>query len=332
MSRRNLLRSGQIRTAITLVVLGVAAIVAVTYSQVGLYGLNVVLRRGMTTWTDVTPTDARLPPAMRAALASPAPEAVSGGFEWRTLQPGLEIAELPVLTAGLEIDRILLIRLNTAHFNFEVHSRPAGDRDIDDWMRATGATVAVNGSYFDPRGLPATPVVSAGRSLGPATYDARHGAFVATNTSAGIQDLLKQDWKALLSGSANALASYPLLIAADGSTRTSHADHRWLANRSFIAEDRSGRVLIGTTKEAFFSLDRLAVFLRQTPLDLKLALNLDGGPPACQAVRSRDIHRSFCGRWETQVEAGHIRLLGTLVSGRSWGLPLVVVAKPRFGT
>ena len=99
------------------------------------------------------------------------------------------------------------------------------------------------------------------------------------------------------------MVSYPLLLAPDGSSRV-QADARWLANRSFVAQDRTGRIVLGTTVDAFFSLERLASFLRAAPLDLVVALNLDGGPVACQAVMSESVRRDFCGKWETAVHEG----------------------------
>jgi hypothetical protein len=55
---------------------------------------------------------------------------------------------------------------------------------------------------------------------------------------------------------------------------------------------------IGTTVDAFFSLGRLATFLRTASLGLKLALNLDGGPVACQGIALFGFHRESCGRFE----------------------------------
>lgn len=306
------------------------AMVAVwIYSISGWYGFNVILRRGMTTWATVTPTDPRLPPPMRLALSTPPPDAAAGHFDWRQLLPGFEVAELPVMAAGVEADRILLVRVAPAHFKFEVMSQPAGNLDIDDWLARTGAALVVNGSFYAPTGLPATPVVADKQPLGPMTYDARHGAFIATDRGAGLHDFAGKPWQAALSGADQAMVSFPLLIGTDGASRADKSDRRWLANRSFVAEDAQGRIVIGTTREAFFSLDRLAEFLRAAPLHLRLALNLDGGPPACQAIAAAGYHRSFCGKWETQVHGGEIRLLGHLVGERRWGLPLVLVARPR---
>ena len=64
-----------------------------------------------------------------------------------------------------------------------------------------------------------------------------------------------------------------------------------LANRSFVAQDADGRILFGTTREAFFSLYRLASFLERSPLPATLALNFDGGPVACQGVAINAFRR-----------------------------------------
>jgi hypothetical protein len=311
----------------SLVAAGVFA--AWLYSYSGWYGFNVILRRGVTTWTTVSRDDTRLPPAMRLALKLPPPPATAGSVDWRQLQAGFEVGELAVLADGTEVDRILLARISPAHFRFEVLNRPAGDRDVDDWLLRTGATLVVNGSYYAPDGLPATPIRSNARQLGPQIYDARHGAFVAHDTTVGLHDLVDRSWSSVLAGAKNALVSYPMLIGADGQSRALKSDRRWLANRSFLGEDQQGRIVVGTTKEAFFSLDRLAEFLRSSPLDLRLALNLDGGPPACQAIATKDFTRSFCGRWETQTSDDRIRLLGHLIGQRRWGLPIVLVAYPK---
>ena len=142
-------------------------------------------------------------------------------------------------------------------------------------------------------------------------------------------DLAVQPWQGALSSSTNALVSYPLLVDAEGRTRTQAADRRWLATRSFVAQDRDGAIVIGTTRDGFFSLDRLAAFLRDSPLGLRLALNLDGGPLACQAVVAAGFERRFCGDWETQVRGGELHLLGRLMGDRPWGLPLILAAYPK---
>jgi hypothetical protein len=187
-----------------------------------------------------------------------------------------------VLLGGKEVDRLLLARIDAGRFRLEVHNRPAGDREPADWLRALGAVFVINGAYFGRKGEPDTPLKSRGVLLGPAQYDARHGAFVASADAAGVRDLANEDWRDAFKGVDDAMVSYPMLIGADGKARV-NADEHWLANRSFVGDDRDGRIVLGTTADAFFSLNRFAAFLRAAPLDLKLALNLDGGPVPARA-------------------------------------------------
>ena len=183
------------------------------------------------------------------------------------------------------------------------------------------AVLVINGSYYSHRGIPDTPILSAGGQLGPRDYDARHVAFVESNSSTAIHDLAAKSWQAVFAGAHDAMVSYPLLLAADGSNRVT-ADNRWLANRSLVGEDDAGRTVLGTTTDAFFALDRLAAFLHAAPLWLTIALNLDGGPLACHGVSLGVYRRHFCGQWGTQTQGSDLRLLGWRLG--TWALPIVL--------
>lgn len=312
------------------VVLGLALLAAGAWiwQRNGAYGFNVMARRGGTYWIKMATDDPRLSPAMRAALQEPAPAVAAGTFAWREAEPGFEVAELPVVSASGEVDRILLNRIDPARFRFVVHNAPKGDKGIDEWERGLpNAVLIVNGSYFDLKGKPDTPFISEGASLGPRQYDARAGAFVAkADGSAAIHDLRQAQWQDSFAGARNAMVSYPLLLGQDGQTHV-NVKSRWLANRTFVAQDRAGRILIGTTKEAFFSLDRLATFLKDAPLELTLALNLDGGPIACQSVRLHGFQRKFYALWEAQVKDKEVSLLRWPFSESTWGMPIVLTVE-----
>jgi len=310
-------------------VLVVAAIgsIAGLYAYAGSYGIGVLLRRGGSYWVTIKHDDERISPSMRIALRSPRVPAQPGTLTWRTIDQGFEVADLPVLANGREVDRIALARIDPQHFRFVVRNEPAA-KDADDWLRDLNAVLVINGSYYDRYGLPDTPVVSDGKAAGPRQYDARHGAFVAGNGGAAIRDLKQTKWQDVLQGSANAMVSYPLLLATDGSHRV-RADWRWLANRSFVGQDATGRIVLGTTKDAYFSLERLAEFLSQAPLQLTMALNLDGGPIACQAIALGSYRRSQCGAWETAMRDGELKLLRWPFPRREWSLPIVLAVLPK---
>ena len=311
------------RLALDLAITGLlaGAVAGTLYAYAGTYGFNVLLRRGGTYWRSVPPDSAQLSPAMRLALRDPAPAAVPGTFAWRPVGEGFDVAELPALVDGREVDRLLLARVDPARYRFEVHNAPAGTKGVDDWMADLGALLVVNGSYYTRHGTPDTPFLSAGTQLGPVDYLAKQGAFVASDAVTSIHDLKQESWQTAFAGAHDAMVSYPLLLAADGSSRVT-ADRRWLANRSFVGQDEAGRIILGTTKDAFFSLDRFAAFLGTAPLGLALALNLDGGPVACQAIAVVGFHRRFCGQWETSTRDGNLRLLSW--SFGQWALPVVL--------
>ena len=293
----------------------------------GAYGFNVLFRRGGTYWIHMNADDPRLSPSMRLALKNPPPPAVSGVLTWKEIEPGFEVAELPVIANGREVDRILLDRIDPVRFRFVVRNGADGTKGLDEWERVLPqAVLIVNGSYYDLKGRPATPFISEGEALGPRRYEAKAGAFVAGKETAVIRDLSRQGWQAALAGASNAMVSYPLLIGSDGQTHVS-VHSRWLANRTFVGQDRQGRIVVGTTKEAFFSLERLAEFLKRSPLELTVALNLDGGPIACQSVRLNGFRRKIYAHWEAQVKGDQVSLLRWPFAKATWAMPVVLTVE-----
>ena len=310
----------------------VAALLGGLYAYGGLYVVNMLFRGGGLLWSPVAADDARLSAGMSLALADRNGVVTAGAFEWKSIAAGFDVAELPVLANGAEVDRIMLARVDPAHFRFIVRTAPAGIRALDEWMQALGAALVMNGSYFARDAQPDTPLVSAGATMGPRDYQAKHGAFVASPQSARIHDLANEDWRTALRGADDAMVSYPLLIATDGAPRVT-ADWRWLANRSFVGQDGDGRIVLGTTADAFFSLERLANFLRTAPLGLTLALNLDGGPVASQGIALNGFHRKTCGRSELAAHDDRLSLLygpRMLLQGpRCWEMPIVLAVVPK---
>jgi hypothetical protein len=194
-------------------------------------------------------------------------------------------------------------------------------------MRETHAALVITGPYFDQRGMPGLPLVSDGQLLGPSQYNATHGAFVASDRSADVIDLAGKDWRAAFEGAQNGFVSFPMLIGADGESRATSSP--WLANRSFIGRDVSGNIILGTTKDAFLSLDRFALFLRNAPLHLTLALNLDGGG-TCQGIALDSYRRDFCGDLEMKQDSqGQWQLLRRVIGDRRLAMPIVVEVFPK---
>lgn len=305
--------------------IGAAAVAAAGFTaQRGLYGWNALARRGGSFWVETTLDDPGVSPPARAGMTGA--RAAAGAVVWATRAPGFETAEMTV-DLGQAQDRIRLARIDPARWRFSVHVRPAGDRGPEEWRAALGAALVVNGSYFDRRGAPDTSLVSRGEQFGPAAYKATHGAFAATAEGARLVDLKDGDWRGALAGAEDGFVSYPMLIGADGVGRATAS--RWVSARSFVGQDKAGRIVIGTSEDAGLTLDGLSDLLRRAPLDLELALNLDGGPLACQAVAVGDFARSHCGQGEYQVDGARVLMLRPGFEHQGWGLPIVLAVTAR---
>lgn len=290
----------------------------------GVYGLHVLFRHGGTWWVPVGIDSPFLSPSMRLALRG-APVATPGDVRWRSIDAGFDVADLPAVVDGHDVDHVLLARIDPARFRFEVRTAYEGNVGLDQWMSLLHPVLVVNGSYSARDGRPATPVLSGGAPLGPKTYDARAGAFISSPGFTGVRDLNRMDWETAFQGAQDAMVSFPLLVA-DGAVRVPNRS-RWLANRSFVGQDGEGRIVIGTTTDAFFSLDSFARFLLAAPLGLTLALNLDGGPVASQGISLNGFERRAYGRWEAQVKGDRAQLLmwpyGTVA------MPVVLAVFPK---
>jgi len=240
-------------------------------------------------------------------------------------------AELDLRLGNEVVDQMALVRLDPKFFRFSVHWDPRAARTAEDWQKELGAAVVVNGPYFGHDNHPLTPLRAAGRRLGPETYQSDHGALVANERQVKILDLRGRDVDQAISPFPQAMVSYPLLIDSAGNNRAVETRH-WLASRNFVAIDAQGFVIIGTTRTGFFTIYRLAEFLKSSPLQLRAALNLDGGPLVSQVVRSGDFSRSFHGTAEISDSADVLRPFWHAYCGIHWTLPIVFAATPNGRT
>jgi hypothetical protein len=298
----------------------------------GLYqiyvGESLVVYRGGLFYISMRQDAPWLSRSVRLALRTPTPQAEPGELTWRRLTPGLEIGEQAVLVDGEEVDRLYLTRIDPALYRFEIHID--ADNDLNAWMRDLRPAAVINASYYDDQFGPATPIRADGKASGPSVYDGRHGAFVSSAARTRIVDLAHADWRDAFADAETAMVSYPLLLDSNGDTRA--PESRWLASRNFVAEDVDGHILIGSAPAGFFSLYRLAEFLRGGPLRLRYVLNLDGGPVACHGVSAGGISRLIYGYVELQSD-GENEPLRVLPGSKDIHalMPIVLAVFPREG-
>ncbi len=270
------------------------------------------------------------PPWQRAALAEASAPPTIEASPFVTVSPGVEVSTYRLTSRGEALESIDLVRLDPANHQFSVFTDSAAPRTIDAWRDRLQAVAVVNGSYFLPDHTPQTPLRSGGQALGPASYTSTHAAFVSdpTRGTAAIVDLAGVTLPRGLTPFPEAMVSYPLLLASDGSSRAG-GSHDWLASRTFVGIDGRGWVVFGTTHHGYFTLRRLAEFLHDAPIGLVTALNLDGGPIAAQAVQAGGYHRTTIGDAETNAGEDVLRARWQALRHLAVPLPIVLAALPR---
>ena len=70
----------------------ILCIAGALYSYAGMYGINVVLRRGGSIWLASGPNDPRISPAMKLALSEANPTVTAGDLTWREIRPGFQVS------------------------------------------------------------------------------------------------------------------------------------------------------------------------------------------------------------------------------------------------
>jgi hypothetical protein len=302
------------------------ALVTAIFAYSEYVGAPAVIYRGGLFYFSMRPDAPWLSRSIRLALEDQVPEAQPGELTWRQLAPGIETGDLPVLVGHEEIDRLYFTRIDPSLYKFELRVNPRNG--LDDWMRELQPVALINGSYYSAEYGPATPVIIDGTASGPTDYQATHGAFISTQESASLIDLSNTDWHSIGSDAETMFVSYPTLLDESGSNRASPS--RWLASRSFIAQDAEGFIILGSAPEGFFSLYRLGEFLKRVPINWRYVLNLDGGPVACHGVSVAGVSRRIYGHVELQSDGVNapLRVLPTSRTIHAV-MPIVIAVFPR---
>lgn len=262
---------------------------------------------------------------LQVASQDPVPTPIVSVLHWQQRATGLETAELKFQLRGEVVDRMVLVRLNPLHCKFSVHWDPSGSHTAEDWQQLLSAAVVVNGSYFDTDFVPLTPLRLDDISAGPLDYHSNHGALVIDGSNVDIVDLKGQHVSEFINQFPSAMVSYPILVSPDGENRAIET-RTWLASRNFVGIDLEGNVVLGATETGFFTLHRLGEFLKQGPLGLRVALNLDGGPLVSQVVQVEGFSRQFHGTAEISKGSDVLRGIWHTVFKTNWTLPIVFAA------
>lgn len=171
-------------------------------------------------------------------------------------------------------DIITIVRLDPKHIHLSVNYHPDQPLTMNSWLKQTGAQVLINGGYFDKNYRSSGLLISDGEAYG--TSYQGFGGMLAVDASGRISlrslDAQPYDSSEQLQ---QATQSSPLLML--NGQRTQFTANSVSDRRSVVATDKHGNLLFIVSPNRAFTLDEFADLLISSDLELKTALNLDGG-------------------------------------------------------
>lgn len=222
---------------------------------------------------------------------------------FRALVPGMEFATFrgePFCRHGSA--EIAVLRIDPARLRFRVHhytNEP--DRvplDLVQWQQRTGALAVFNAGQYYPdysyMGLLVSDGEVVSRRLHPHFKAAFVGSMVQGQPRARVLDLeiealdpRRPAWREV--------AQSFMLFDRKGQLRARRSNQA--ANRTIVAEDGEGRILVIAT-EGGYTLQDFATLLRAQPqLQITHAMSMDGGQEAELCVITPGFRYVNFGRW-----------------------------------
>ena len=247
--------------------------------------------------------------------------------QWQTLGRGLSFAEVDVLREG-EVTEVVaslaVVKIDPATNAFRVfHQAP---QSITQWQQQLQAPIVFNASFYGSTHQPVGLIMADGRAIGSANNRQMRGMFVAEPKGispdlprATILDLQATPVNPQTLPWTQGVQSFPLLLDYKGNIRVRDSGKR--ANRTVIATDRVGNILVFNTSNRFFTLRELAQFLKNSKFGIDSALNLDGGTEAQLLIKTKDLEFFSPPSWENS--------LGSILDQKIYWLPTVVGVFPR---
>lgn len=264
----------------------------------------------------------RIPVGRLAAIAAVAVGAIAlaqnaRGPHWHSIAPGVEFATMrgePYCRSGSSTIAVLRfdperIRLRVLHYTSLPGKIPA---QIATWLDHTQALAVLNAGQYYPDYSYMGLLVSDGHKVSAKMHPAFQALLVAEPRDSsrhrghGVRgdhrplqamvldldrDSLDMRW-----GWREVAQSF-MLFDREGETRVRRSDQ--VANRTVVAEDRDGRMVV-VTSEGGYTLRDFATVLKEAPLGLTQAMAMDGGHEAQLCVRAGNFRYASFGRWRAE--------------------------------
>jgi uncharacterized protein YigE (DUF2233 family) len=240
-------------------------------------GISLAIWLCLVLWPIACAAQPAVTPAIRVTLLAthtPSPTPTRNEEVWCAAGLGIEVLRMVAYANGVE-ERLIVARVDARRVALRVLYDPQAPRSVREWQSASGAALVVNGGFFDEDYRATGLLIADGRAFGR-SYRGFGGMFFLRKGKPDIQSLRAQPYRPD-PAIRQAVQSFPMLVV-NGRRVPPIEDGERRNRRSFVAIDQSGRVLLGVTQMAQWTLNDLADFLANTPaLRIRHALNLDGG-------------------------------------------------------
>ncbi|MCS6773925.1 MAG: phosphodiester glycosidase family protein [Anaerolineae bacterium] len=203
----------------------------------------------------------------------PTPTSLVYDGRWQIKAPGIEYALIEATQDGRR-EWILVARVQPRRARMRVAYAPDAPKTVREWHLTSQADLVVNAGFFDQQNRTTGLVVADGQVFGR-SYVGFGGMFALRSGAPSLQWLRDEPYRPDASIT-QAVQGFPMLVV-DGAVVEGIPESDRRHRRTFVALDRSGRVLLGVTQLAQWRLSDLAIYLATSDLDVWRALNLDGG-------------------------------------------------------
>ncbi len=244
--------------------------------------------------------------------------------QWRELGKGLAFTKVQVYSGQEVVETLAVVKIDPAVNAFRVfHQKP---QTITAWQEEIKAPVVFNAGYFTPSCQPVGLIFTDGKPLGSTNNPQMKGMFVAEpqgmspdlpratilDLQAARIDFKKFPWQ-------QGVQSFPLLLDYKGQIRVRESGKK--SFRTVITADRNGNILVFNSEGSFFTLHKMAQFLKASSFGIDSALNLDGGAEAQLSIKMHDFDYCSPPSWQSR--------LGNIVDQQKFLLPTVIGVFPR---
>lgn len=224
---------------------------------------------------------------------------------WQQLEPG---AQLAVFTHHRVQDQeplpdleIVVVRLDPAYFDFSLlcaSELGSAAKSFEDWGKEHAFQAAINAGMFLPDALTNTGYLRNARHVNNGHVASKFGAFFMSDPidpslpNAQLVDRTQDAWKELLPHYRNIVQNYRL-ISAEGRVLWAPDGAEYAV--AAVGSDHQGNILFIHCREAVRG-DYLGQTLLALPLNLRMAMYVEGGNHAMLSVRMRGFEKVWKGK------------------------------------